>query len=350
MKIIDFKLSRIKAKLKKPFITNLRRVDTIEDVLVTLVADDGSVGYGEAPPTVAITGEDIESIERSISERIFPALQGMRVDDDEVFEVLGRSLAKNTSAKACVDMAIYDLVSKKAKMPLWQYLGGEQKTLKTNLTISLNDTATMLKDAVSAYNDGFSILKVKVGEGEDESVEITRLIREHLPNAVIRLDANQAWDPKKSVKIAERVARYDIELIEQPVKAADFSGLKYVRANSPIPILADESVFGYDDAVRLLDEGAADYINIKLMKTGGIYEAAKIAKLAKERGAKVMMGSMLESVVSVSAAVHFAMSDENICFYDLDGPLLAEPSTVKNSLLFEGENISLCEGVGLGVY
>ena len=93
----------------------------------------------------------------------------------------------------------------------------------------------------------------------------------------------------------------------------------------------------------------ADYINIKLMKTGGIYEAAKIARLAKERGAKVMMGSMLESVVSISAAAHFAMSDENICFYDLDGPLLAKPSSVTNALLFDKDAITINKCIGLGV-
>lgn len=349
MKIIDFKLSRITAELKKPFITNLRRVDAIEDVLLTLITDEGIAGYGEAPPTAAITGEDIESIERSIGGAIFGAIRGMEADE-RIFEALHEALPKNTSAKACVDMAIYDILSKKAKKPLYEYLGGEFRALKTNLTISLNEIPTMLGDAVSGYEDGFSILKVKVGEGEEDSVEITRLIREHLPDVIIRLDANQAWDSAKSLRIANKVAKYGIELIEQPVKADDFTGLKEVTIHSPIPILADESIFSYEDAVRILDERAANYINIKLMKTGGIYEAAKIAALAKERGAKVMMGSMLESVVSISAAVHFAMSDANICFYDLDGPLLAKPSSTPNSLMFDKDKISFKECIGLGVY
>lgn len=348
MKIIDFSLSRITAELKKPFVTNIRRVERVEDVLLTLITDDGTIGYGEAPPTVAITGEDIGTIERNIKECIFPAIKGMSLGDD-VFETLHASIPKNTSAKACVDIALYDLLSRSKGVPLYEYLGGKNKTLKTNLTISLGSVDEMLRDVLAAYDDGFEILKVKVGESEDESVEITRLIREHLPNVVIRLDANQAWDRDKSIRIAEKVAKYDIELIEQPVKAADFEGLKYVSANSPVPILADESVFGYEDALRILDEKAAHYINIKLMKTGGIYEAARVARLARERGAKVMMGSMLESVVSISAAVHFAMSDENICFYDLDGPLLAKPSSVKNALLFDRDGVKLAESVGLGV-
>lgn len=349
MKITGYNLSTLKSELKKPFVTNIRRVDAIEDVLLTFITDDGIEGYGEAPPTAAITGEDIETIKETIRERIFPAIDGMEIEKDDIFEALHASVSKNTSAKACVDMAIYDLLAKKSAKPLYEYLGGERKKLKTNLTISLNDKETMLKDAIEAYSNGFEILKVKVGESERDAVEITRLIRERLPNAIIRLDANQAWNAAKSLRIIEKVAKYGIELLEQPVKASDFAGLKKVTAHSAIPILADESVFSYDDAVRILDEEAAHYINIKLMKTAGIYEAMRIAKLAKERGAKVMMGSMLESVISISAAVHFAMSDENICFYDLDGPLLAKPSTVKNALLFEKDEIRLTECVGLGV-
>jgi len=350
MKIIDFRLSTIKAELKKPFVTNIRRVDAIEDVLLTLITDDGRLGYGEAPPTVAITGEDIESINNTIKERIFPAIKGIDTANNEIFEALHASVKKSTSAKACVDMAIYDILAKTANRPLYEYLGGNNKTIHTNITISLNSIETMLEDAIEAYNDGFEILKVKVGANENDTINIMQNIRAALPAAILRVDANQAWDSRTALKIIEKIAPLDIELIEQPTKADDLAGLKEITTNSAIPILADESVFGYEDALRILDERMADYINIKLMKTGGIYQAIKIARLAKERGAKVMMGSMLESVISVSAAVHFAMSDDNICFYDLDGPLLAKPSTIKNSLAFERDTISLSRCIGLGVF
>lgn len=349
MKITDFKLSIIRNELKKPFVTNIRRVEAIEDVCLTLIVDDGTEGYGEAPPTVAITGEDIETINKTIKERIFPAIKEIELGDSDIFEALHASVAKNTSAKACVDMALYDILSKSANKPLYEYLGGKPKTLRTNLTISLGDNDTMLKDAIEAFNDGFGILKVKVGANEYNTVEVMRNIRTALPSTILRVDANQAWDAKTALKIIEKIAPLNIELIEQPTKAEDLVGLAEITAHSSIPILADESVFGYEDAVRILDSRMADYINIKLMKTGGIYEARKIASLAKERGAKVMIGSMLESVISVSAAAHFAMSDENICFYDLDGPLLAKPSTLKNALNFEKDEITLVECSGLGI-
>lgn len=349
MRIVGFRLDTIENELKKPFVTNIRRVDTIEDVLLTLITDEGASGYGEAPPTVAITGEDIETINKTIKERIFPAIMGLEMEGDDIFEAVHASTPKNSSAKACVDMAIYDLLAKKSGKPLYEYLGGKKKKLKTNLTISLNDKETMLQDAIEAYNDGFEILKVKVGQNERDSIEVMQSIRSALPRATLRVDANQAWDVKSSLAVIEKIASLGIELVEQPVKADDLAALKEITTHSPIPILADESVFSYDDALRILDGKMADYINIKLMKSGGIYEASKIAKLAKERGAKVMMGSMLESVVSISAAVHFAMSDDNICFYDLDGPLLAKPSSVKNALSFDMDEIALAECIGLGI-
>jgi len=349
-KITNFKLSHITAELKKPFVTNLRRVDAIEDVCLTLIADDGTVGYGEAPPTVAITGEDIETIERRISELIFPAIRGIELTSGaEIFEALHASVQKNTSAKACVDMAIYDILSKKANKPLYEYLGGKAKTIKTNLTISLNDVDTMLRDSIQAWEDGFGILKIKVGTDERDTIEAIKNIRSALPKAILRVDANQAWDEKTALKIIDTIACYDIELVEQPVKAHEFDALKNITAHSSIPILADESVFSYEDAVRILENRAADYINIKLMKTGGIYEALKIVELAKKHGAKVMMGSMLESVISISAGVHFAFVDDIVQFYDLDGVHLAKPSPIKNSLRFEKDKISLYPSVGLGV-
>lgn len=350
MRILDFRLEQITAELKKPFVTNIRRVEQVEDVCLTLITDDETLGYGEAPPTVAITGEDIETINKTIKERIFPAIKGIELDGNDIFEALHASVAKSTSAKACVDMAIYDILAKSVNKPLYEYLGGKAKTLRTNLTISLGDNDTMLKDAVEAYNDGFGILKVKVGADEKATVEVMRNIRAALPSAILRVDANQAWDANTALSIIEKIEPLGIELIEQPTRAEDLAGLAEITAHSSIPILADESVFGYEDAVRILDSRMADYINIKLMKTGGIYEAMKIAKLAKERGAKVMMGSMLESVISISAAVHLSMSDENICFYDLDGPLLAKPSTVKNSLIFDMDTISLSPCIGLGLF
>ncbi len=350
MRVVDVKLGTIKAELKKPFITNLRKVNEIEDVCLTMICDNGVIGYGEAPPTVAITGEDIASINDTIATKIFPAIKDIDIENEsDIFGALHSSVGKSTSAKACVDMALYDALSKSQNLPLYEYLGGTKRVLQTNLTISLNDINTMLDDSVAAYNEGFRILKIKVGKDVDDAVSAIELIRQSLPEALLRVDANQAWSEMESLKVIERIAKCNIELLEQPVRFDDIRAMKNITARSQIPILADESVFSYDDAVRLIDEKACDYINIKLMKSGGIHEAMKIVRLAKASGTKVMMGSMLESVISISAGVHLSMVDEIISFFDLDGIYLSKPSSIKNSLRLLSDTISLdCAG-GLGI-
>lgn len=349
MRIVDFRLQTIGAELKHPFVTNLRRVDAIEDVLLTLICEDGSFGYGEAPPTVAITGEDLVSIKETIANVIFPAIKNVEIENSQIFENLNNCIKKSTSAKACVDMAIYDLLSKHASKPLYEYLGGQNRPIKTNLTISLTNPIQMLEDSIAAYEEGFEILKIKVGPSMADSIEAIRLIRNALPQAILRVDANQAWDENKSLQIIDNIYRYDVELIEQPVVASDLRALKNVTANSSIPILADEAVFTPEDARVILEERVADFINIKLMKSGGIYNALKILQIAKEYDSKVMMGSMLESVVSISAGAHFGMLDETIAFFDLDGPLLAKESAINHPMIFSQDTITIKNCIGLGI-
>jgi L-alanine-DL-glutamate epimerase-like enolase superfamily enzyme len=279
-----------------------------------------------------------------------PAIQDIDIEDkDRIFKHLHSCVAKNSSAKACVDMALYDILSKSSGVPLYEYLGGEKKSIKTNLTISLTTPEKMLQDSILAYEDGFEILKVKVGKDINDTVETIKLIRLALPNIIIRVDANQAWDEKSSLAIIDKIYDFNIELIEQPVLANDLTALKNITAHSAIPILADESLFCLEDAVNICENKLANYINIKLMKTGGIYSAKKIVAVAKKHDVKIMMGSMLESVISISAGVHFALCDNIICLFDLDGPLLAKPSTIQNSLIFDKDTISLESNIGLGI-
>jgi L-alanine-DL-glutamate epimerase-like enolase superfamily enzyme len=153
----------IRIPLRTPFITALRRVDTVESVRVTLTTASGQCGTGEAPPTRAITGEDCASILAAL-ERIRPAL--LHVDFATIgaaMEALHGALEGNFSARAAVDMALYDLFAKEAGMPLCTYLGGEPGPVRSDVTISLNPPAEMAEDAREAIRNGCNILKVKLG-------------------------------------------------------------------------------------------------------------------------------------------------------------------------------------------
>lgn len=350
MKIREIASGYIQIPLVTPFKTALRTVDSVNDLIVRITAEDGTVGYGEAPPTAVITGDTKESIEAAVRGYIAPAIRGMEIDNlEEIFHSMDAAIAKNTSAKAAIDIALYDLYAKLKGMPLFELLGQAhpdqiRTELETDLTISVNDPDEMARDSILALEKGFRILKVKVGKGGDRDVARIRAVREAVgPEAVIRVDANQGWSREEAVRTicAMEDAGLDIELVEQPVSCHDFRGMQYVTEKTATPILADESVFSYEDAVRIIEEHAADYINIKLMKTGGIHEAARICDIAEKHQVKCMIGCMLESKVSVSAGAHLAAARSCITMADLDGPSLCRIDPYEGGPCFEGPRILL---------
>lgn len=353
MLIKDIEISEIAIPLARPFKTALRTVENVEDILVKITAEDGSVGYGEAPPTAVITGDTKGSIVTAIKEFIKPSIIGMDLLSlDTVFHKLDTCILKNTSAKAAVDMALYDLFAKSLNRPLYQILGGNRKVVETDITISVNDIPQMVADSLDAVDQGFRILKIKVGKEGLKDVERIKEIRNAVGNSIqIRVDANQGWDAKQSVRIIRAMEdlNLDIELVEQPVHAHDFKGMQFVTQNVNTPILADESVFSAEDAIHIIEGRAADFINIKLMKTGGIHNAIKICDIADTYGVRCMIGCMLESKVSVSAAAHLAAAKGIITMADLDGPSLCKYDPYQGGPIFEGRIITMNETPGIGI-
>lgn len=352
MKVKQVIVGEISIPLHKPFTTALRSVNAVNPILVQVVTDDGVVGYGEAPPTAAITGETKASITAAITEQIAPSITGRSLDElDPLMQALHGSIVKNTSAKAAVDMALFDIMAKSCQKPLYKLLGGAANQIKTDITISLNDRDTMVKDSVEAVQAGFDILKIKVGKGSLADANTVAAIRAACPDAVLRVDANQGWGAKEAIRIIRTMEDkgLDIELVEQPVKAHDVDGLRRITQAVTTPILADESVFGLEDAIHIITTHAADLINIKLMKTGGIYNALKICAVAQEYGVQCMMGCMLETKLAVSAAAHLAAAKGIIAMADLDGPSLCQYDPYEGGPRFEGENIYLLDQPGIGI-
>ncbi|MDO4620006.1 MAG: dipeptide epimerase [Lachnospiraceae bacterium] len=359
MKIKSVSIGYVSIPLVTPFKTALRTVDSVQDLIVCVEAENGEIGFGEAPPTAVITGDTKESIEAAIRFYIAPAVCGMDLDDPEaIFAAMEKCIAKNTSAKAAVDIALYDLLAKLNRKPLFRLLGEQSGSsvrteLETDLTISVNEIDEMVRDSISAVNQGFRILKVKVGKGGEKDVARIREIRQAVgPDVLIRVDANQGWTREEAVRTITMMedAGLQIELVEQPVSCHDFKGLKYVTDACETPILADESVFSVEDAERIIEEHAADYLNIKLMKTGGIHNALRICDLADQNGIRCMAGCMLESKVSVSAAAHLTGARSCITMADLDGPSLCSIDPYEGGPIFEGAKIILPDSLyGIGI-
>jgi len=352
MKITDIELGHLSIPLKTPFKTALRTVTHVEDVLVKVLTDTSHVGYGAAPPTAAITGETRESIETAIEQHIKKQIIGQSIENLETtMQRLHQSVSKNTSARAAVDMALYDLWGQLYETPVYKLLGGYRKEIVTDITISVNEPEEMARDSLDAVKGGFRTLKIKVGKEPEKDITRLERIRETIGHDInLRLDANQGWTPREAVYILNSIkdAGIEIELVEQPVKGHDLEGLKFVTDHVSVPVVADESVFSTQDALKIIRMHAADMMNIKLMKTGGIYNALKICALAESVGMECMIGCMLESKISVTAAAHLAGAKGIFTKIDLDPPLLCREDPIKGGALFSGEKIILSDEPGLG--
>lgn len=353
MKITEVRLGRISVPLRVPFKTALRSVNSVEDVIVEIHTDTGAVGYGEAPPTGAITGDTTGAIVGAIQDHIAKSIVGHDVDDlEDVLQIVQKCIVKNTSAKAAVDMALWDLYGQLYKIPVYKLMGGARKQIVTDITISVNPPEEMARDAVNAVERGYDTLKVKVGANPELDVARLSAIRQAIGyKTLLRIDANQAWSPKQAVRLLNQMQDkgLDIEFVEQPVKAHDFQGLKYVTERSYVPVLADESVFSPEDALTIMQMGAADLVNIKLMKCGGLYNALKIASAAEVYGVECMIGCMLEAKISVNAAVHLACAKKIITKIDLDGPVLCSEDPILGGAVFEEQLITVSDEPGLGI-
>lgn len=353
MKITDVRLGMISVPLRVPFKTALRTVNSVEDVVVEIHTDEGAIGYGEAPPTGVITGDTTGAIIGAIQDHIAKTIIGKDVDDFEnLLMSVQNCILKNSSAKAAVDMALWDLYGQLYKIPVYKMMGASKKSIITDITISVNDPDTMAKDALDAIARGYDCLKVKVGKESEKDIARLSAIRQVVPKeTLIRIDANQGWTPKEAVRILNGMQEkgLDIEFVEQPVKAHDFDGMKYVTERSYVPVLADESVFSPEDALKIMQMRAADMVNIKLMKCGGLYNGLKIASAAEVYGVECMIGCMLEAKISVNAAVHLACAKQIITKIDLDGPVLCSEDPVIGGAIFDEKTITVSDEPGLGI-
>jgi o-succinylbenzoate synthase len=354
MKITDIQFGMLKVPLKTPFKTSLRIVNVIEDVIVIVKTDTGHTGYGEAPATAAITGDTHGSIIEAIKVIIRPALIGKSIANlNELTEIIQSSIVKNYSAKAAIEIAIYDLFAQLYNAPLYKILGGGEPQLATDITISIDYVDKMVADSLNAVSLGFETLKIKVGKDIGLDIERVKAIYEATKDtALLRLDANQGWTAKEAVYAIRNLedSGVKLELVEQPVRADDLDGMKYITERVHSPIMADESTFGPKEVIELIKMRAADIINIKLMKTGGISNAIKIADIAATYDVQCMIGCMLETSISVAAAAHFAVSKSNVISkIDLDGPSLCQYDPVSCGVNFNNAEIKISEAPGLGV-
>ena len=255
----------------------------------------------------------------------------------------------NTAAKAGIDIAVFDLLSKRENKPLYEFLGGSRDRMLTDMTIGIDSKEMTVKKAIQHYKAGFRALKIKVGLDLNEDIKRVAAVRDAVGAKVeLRVDANQGYTVDQAIMFAEAMKSLDVVVVEQPVNASDLAGLRRVTEESEVPIMADECVMSSLDAKKIAREGIADMINIKLMKSAGISDAVMINRLSEATDIETMIGCMGEIQVSIAAGLHFALSSKNVIFADLDSHfnILDDPSS---GLRFEDGQLIAPSRPGLGI-
>jgi L-alanine-DL-glutamate epimerase-like enolase superfamily enzyme len=266
----------------------------------------------------------------------------------KILHGLAARLGAWPSARAAIDMALYDILGKIAGLPLYRMLGGFRDRMRTSITIGILPVDETTAMAASYVGQGFKALKLK--GGRDLEADILRVIkvREMVGKGVtIRFDANQGYTVEQAIRFVDETRKAKVEILEQPTPKGQLDLLGKVTRKVSIPVMADESLIGLRDAYRLAKRDLVDMVNVKLMKVGGISEALAVNAVARAAGLEVMVGCMDEMSIGIAAGLHYALARPNVVYADLDGHfgLEKDPSLgavrVKNGILYPLENPGL---------
>lgn len=351
LSITKIDLYKLFIPLKEPFIISLGPLYNAESVVVKIETNAGITGWGECSPFMSINGESADTglaVGRYFEKVLLgkdPLAIGDRIAD------MDGVIYGNKSIKSAFDMALYDIAAKHAGLPLYRFLGGEKnKEIATDYTVSVGSPEKMAADALKIKEAGFPVIKVKIGKGGAQDVERIRVIREAVGNEIpLRVDANQGWEVAEAIETLNALEPFNIQHCEEPVPRWAFMELPGIKAQSPIPLMADESCGDQHDVKRLIDLDACDRINIKLGKSGGIYYALQMIQLAEAAHMEIQIGAFLESRLAMTAFAHLALCSPNIVYFDFDTALMFSEDPVGGGMEYKEKGvIDVPEVPGIG--
>ncbi len=351
-KINKIKIIPIKIPLNEPFIISKGPLTEATITVVQIYCDEGLYGIGECCPYRTIHGETQEGTVAAAQNiaRLILGLDVTRIR--RIVQIMDQSLAGNASIKGAFDMALYDLNAKLVGLPLYQYLNGDpDKRIETDMTVSLMDSDKMVEKAIQYKEEGFPVLKIKLGQRPSvKDVDRMKAIRQATGSDYpLRIDANQGWNLTQATSALKEMEHLSIEHCEAPIYSQNLIHLKTLRDRSPIPIMGDESVFTHKDAFQVTALECIDLINIKLGKSGGICHAMKIASIAEAQDMDCQVGSFSESRLGITALVHFSMAWDHIKYFDMDSPLMHTEDPVIGGMQYHSDwSITVEDEPGIG--
>ena len=323
------------------------------NVLVKLITDEGIWGIGEAAPFEPVTGENANTVLEVLKLFKQGLLGRDPMDLEGIHQMMDNLISGNTAAKAAVDIALYDIRGKAMGQPLYKVLGGSRNQIVTDMTIGIDKPELMAQEARERVErDGFTILKVKAGICPQDDIRALTLIREAVgPQVRLRADANQGYTVADAVRTLKAFEKLGVEAVEQCLPWWDVEGARLVRSKADMKIMLDESIHSPVDAARACRLEAADILNIKLMKCGGLLPGMKISDIAEANGVTCMVGCMLETKLAITAGVSLVAARKNITEADCDSFLFYQDSETGMTGGFRRENdrFILLDRPGFGV-
>ncbi|WP_426621287.1 dipeptide epimerase [Microbacterium sp. As-52] len=344
---------RVPSPLVRPFVTAVRQTEHLDVVLVEVSDVDGRRGYGEAAVSWRVTGESPPSVAAVVAGPLAEVVLGRNAGDPGIAADIARAVWGNAAARSAVECAVADLAAQQRGLPLAQSLASAPAPARigTDMTLSAGEPSALAAVSEEHVAAGFGCLKIKASAAHD-TIAGLRAVRAAVgPGITLRVDANQAWDVETAIRVIRSAEDegLGLELVEQPVAAHDLDALAAVTAAVGTPIMADESVRTARDVRVVADRGAADLVNIKLAKTGGLAEAFVAAEVARTAGLGVVIGCMMESHVGVTAAAHLAAAVAPDVVHDLDAALWLRSSPVVGGVALSGDMLEPGSGTGLGI-
>ena len=354
--IARIRVLRVPSPLVRPFITAVRRTDHLDVVLVEVTDAEGRRGFGEAATSWRVTGESPQSVAAAVAGPLSEVVLGRDAGDPDLPVDTARAVWGNAAARSAVECAVADVAAQQRGLSLGATLSVARNSstttrIRTDMTLSAGEPSAVATISEEWATAGFGCLKLKASAAHD-TVAVIRAVRAAVgPDITLRVDANQAWDAETAIRVirATEDAGLALEFVEQPVAAHDRDALAAVTASVDTPIMADESVRTAHDVRRIADRGAADLVNLKLAKTGGLTEALAAADAARAAGLGVVIGCMMESHVGVTAAAHLAAVVAPDIVHDLDAASWLRASPVTGGVALSGDALELGIGSGIGV-
>ncbi len=353
MKIKQIEVFSVNLPLIKPFIISYATYPYIKSIIVKLTTECGLVGWGESVPDEHITGETPESTYAMLKTTLAPLLIGKNpMEFEKIHELMNLTVHRAPAAKAAIDIACFDVVGKKLGVPVYQLLGGRyHEKFPVTHVLSIDEPNKMADEAEEKVKEGYCSFKMKVGVDVSGDVKRIKAVRERVGEYIaIRVDVNQGWgNSANTLQALRQLESLGIDWLEQPVVQDDIDAMVEIKSKSTVPVMIDEGIKDMVDMRQIIVKRAADKVNIKLMKCGGIYPAMKLANMAEMAGIECQIGSMVESSIGSAAGFHVAFSKKIIKSVELTGPVKfsQDIGDLKESYVIPF--IQLNERPGLGV-